>query len=135
MRRPVMASVTITDLSGRNLSGQTVEAFWISVSHAPLLSVGINCALGPKEMRPYVEELSRLAPLLRERYPNAGLPERLRRLRRDARLDGGEPGGVGAGRLPERRRRLLRDDAGPHPAHRRGGAGRARRACARRSSA
>ena len=53
-----MASVTITDLSGRNLSGQTVEAFWNSVSHAPLLSVGINCALGPKEMRPYVEELS-----------------------------------------------------------------------------
>jgi 5-methyltetrahydrofolate--homocysteine methyltransferase len=73
-RRPVMASVTITDLSGRNLSGQTVEAFWISVSHAPLLSVGINCSLGPKEMRPYVEELSRVAPCFVSAYPNAGLP-------------------------------------------------------------
>jgi 5-methyltetrahydrofolate--homocysteine methyltransferase len=74
VRRPVMASVTITDLSGRNLSGQTVEAFWISVSHAPLLSVGINCALGPKEMRAYIEELSGLAPCYLSAYPNAGLP-------------------------------------------------------------
>jgi 5-methyltetrahydrofolate--homocysteine methyltransferase len=73
-RRPVMASVTITDLSGRNLSGQTVEAFWISVSHAPLLSVGINCALGPKEMRPHLEELSGIAPCFVSAYPNAGLP-------------------------------------------------------------
>ncbi len=73
-RRPVMASVTITDLSGRNLSGQTVEAFWISVSHAPLLSVGINCALGPQEMRPHLGELSRLAPCFVSAYPNAGLP-------------------------------------------------------------
>jgi len=74
LRRPVMASVTITDLSGRNLSGQTVEAFWISVSHAPLLSVGINCSLGPKEMRPYLEELSTVAPRHVSAYPNAGLP-------------------------------------------------------------
>ena len=69
-----VASVTITDLSGRNLSGQTVEAFWISVSHAPLLSVGVNCALGPKEMRAHVEELSRVAPCFVSAYPNAGLP-------------------------------------------------------------
>ncbi len=74
VRRPVMASVTITDLSGRNLSGQTTAAFWISVSHAPLLSVGLNCALGPKEMRPHVEELSSLAPCFVSAYPNAGLP-------------------------------------------------------------
>jgi 5-methyltetrahydrofolate--homocysteine methyltransferase len=74
VRRPVMASVTITDLSGRNLSGQTAAAFWISVSHAPLLSVGLNCALGPKEMRPHVEELSALAPTFVHAYPNAGLP-------------------------------------------------------------
>jgi 5-methyltetrahydrofolate--homocysteine methyltransferase len=74
VRRPVMASVTITDLSGRNLSGQTTAAFWISVSHAPLLSVGLNCALGPKEMRPHVEELSGLAPCFVSAYPNAGLP-------------------------------------------------------------
>ncbi len=74
IRRPVMVSMTVTDRSGRNLSGQTVEAFWISVSHAPLLSVGINCALGPKEMRPHLEELSRLAPCFVSAYPNAGLP-------------------------------------------------------------
>ncbi len=74
---PVMASATIVDLSGRNLSGQTVEAFWISVSHFDLLSVGINCSLGPKEMRPYIEELSRIAPIYVSSYPNAGLPDAL----------------------------------------------------------
>jgi 5-methyltetrahydrofolate--homocysteine methyltransferase len=74
VRRPVVASVTVTDLSGRNLSGQTPEAFWISVSHAPLLAVGVNCALGPKEMRPHLEELSRVAPCFVSAYPNAGLP-------------------------------------------------------------
>ncbi|MGA7992301.1 MAG: methionine synthase [Thermoanaerobaculia bacterium] len=73
-RVPLMVSVTITDRSGRTLSGQMVEAFWNSVSHAPLLSVGINCALGAKEMRPYVEELSSLAPVFLSAYPNAGLP-------------------------------------------------------------
>jgi len=73
-RVPVMVSVTITDRSGRTLSGQTVEAFWISVSHMDLLSVGINCALGAKQMRPYVEELSHLAPVHISCHPNAGLP-------------------------------------------------------------
>ena len=73
-RVPLMASVTITDKSGRTLSGQMVEAFWTSVSHAPLLSVGINCALGAKEMRPYIEELSGIAPVFLSAYPNAGLP-------------------------------------------------------------
>jgi 5-methyltetrahydrofolate--homocysteine methyltransferase len=73
-RVPVMASVTIVDQSGRTLSGQTVEAFWISVSHMDLLSVGINCALGAKQMRPYLEELSQLAPVPISCYPNAGLP-------------------------------------------------------------
>lgn len=71
---PVMISVTITDASGRTLSGQTLEAFWNSVSHARPLSVGINCALGPGEMRPYVEELSRIADCYTSCYPNAGLP-------------------------------------------------------------
>jgi 5-methyltetrahydrofolate--homocysteine methyltransferase len=74
IRVPIMVSVTITDLSGRTLSGQTVEAFWISVSHMDLLSVGINCALGAKQMRPYVEELSQLAPVHISCHPNAGLP-------------------------------------------------------------
>ena len=76
-RVPVMVSGTITDLSGRTLTGQTVEAFLTSVSHAPLLSIGLNCALGPKEMRPYIEELARIAPLYVSCYPNAGLPEPL----------------------------------------------------------
>ena len=76
-RLPVMASVTIADQSGRTLSGQTVEAFWNSIAHVPLLSVGLNCALGPKQMRPYLEELSGLAPIRTSCYPNAGLPNPL----------------------------------------------------------
>ncbi len=74
-RVPVMASITLTDRSGRTLSGQTVEAAWISISHARLLSVGINCALGPGEMREHVEELVRVAPLYISCHPNAGLPD------------------------------------------------------------
>jgi 5-methyltetrahydrofolate--homocysteine methyltransferase len=71
---PVMISGTITDASGRTLSGQTVEAFWNSVSHGNLLSVGLNCALGAKEMRPHLEELSEKANVFISAYPNAGLP-------------------------------------------------------------
>ena len=71
---PVMVSGTITDASGRTLSGQTVEAFLNSVSHVDLLSIGLNCALGAKEMRPYLEELSEKAPFFISCYPNAGLP-------------------------------------------------------------
>jgi len=74
VRLPVMVSVTITDRSGRTLSGQTLEAFWTSIAHAELFSVGINCALGPELMRPYVEELSSLCPLWTSCHPNAGLP-------------------------------------------------------------
>jgi 5-methyltetrahydrofolate--homocysteine methyltransferase len=74
---PVIASITITDASGRTLSGQTVEACWNSISHAPLLAVGINCALGAAEMRAHVEELARLAPIFISCYPNAGLPNAL----------------------------------------------------------
>ena len=73
IRLPVMASVTIFQ-GGRTLSGQTVEAFWHSISHANLMSVGFNCALGPSHMRPYVEDLARLAPIPLSCYPNAGLP-------------------------------------------------------------
>ncbi|TVS20314.1 MAG: methionine synthase [Planctomycetaceae bacterium] len=73
-RIPVMASVTVTDASGRTLSGQTIEAFWNSISHFDLLSVGINCALGPERMRPYVQELSRIASVFVSCHPNAGLP-------------------------------------------------------------
>ena len=74
---PVMISGTITDLSGRTLTGQTVEAFLISMLHAQPLSIGLNCALGPKEMRPYIEELAHLAPCYVSCYPNAGLPDPL----------------------------------------------------------
>lgn len=72
---PVMISGTIVDQSGRTLSGQTLEAFWISVKHTPnLLSVGLNCALGSKQMRPYIQELSQIADCYTSLYPNAGLP-------------------------------------------------------------
>jgi 5-methyltetrahydrofolate--homocysteine methyltransferase len=75
---PIMASVTFIQAgSNRGVTGQTVEAFWNSISHVPLLSVGMNCALGPKEMRPLIEELSALAPVYLSTYPNAGLPNPL----------------------------------------------------------
>ncbi|HEX6159025.1 MAG TPA: methionine synthase, partial [Thermoanaerobaculia bacterium] len=74
---PIIASITITDASGRTLSGQTVEACWNSISHAPLLAVGLNCALGAQEMRAHVEEISALAPIFISCYPNAGLPNAL----------------------------------------------------------
>lgn len=77
IRLPLMISGTITDRSGRTLTGQTVEAFWNSMSHAEPLSVGLNCSLGPTEMRPFVEELVRVAPVATCFYPNAGLPDPL----------------------------------------------------------
>ena len=74
VRLPVMISVTVTDRSGRTLSGQTVEAFCISIAHAQPFSVGINCALGARDMAPYIEELARIASTRISCYPNAGLP-------------------------------------------------------------
>ncbi len=71
---PIMISGTITDASGRTLSGQTLEAFYTSIAHAKPLSVGLNCALGAKEMRPHIEELSQIAGCYTSAYPNAGLP-------------------------------------------------------------
>jgi 5-methyltetrahydrofolate--homocysteine methyltransferase len=71
---PVIASLTITDASGRTLSGQTLEAAWLSISHAPLLATGLNCALGAEQMGPFLEDLQRTAPLPISCYPNAGLP-------------------------------------------------------------
>jgi 5-methyltetrahydrofolate--homocysteine methyltransferase len=71
---PIMVSGTITDASGRTLSGQTTEAFLISVSHVPLLSIGLNCALGASLLRPYLQVLSENAPFFVSAYPNAGLP-------------------------------------------------------------
>ena len=75
---PLMASVTFIQAgSQRGFSGQTVEGFWNSISHVPLLSVGMNCALGPKEMRPLLEELAHIAPIYVSSHPNAGLPNPL----------------------------------------------------------
>ena len=75
---PVMLSGTIVDMSGRTLSGQTTEAFWNSVKHCPnLLSIGLNCALGAQQMRPFLEELSRIATCFVSVYPNAGLPNEM----------------------------------------------------------
>ena len=74
---PLWLSFTAVDSSGRNLSGQTVEAFWISVEHAAPLVVGVNCSLGAAEMRPFVEDLAELAPTWVACHPNAGLPNAL----------------------------------------------------------
>jgi len=71
---PVMVSGTITDASGRTLSGQTPEAFWNSLSHANILSIGLNCALGAKDMMPHISEISKVSWVYTTAYPNAGLP-------------------------------------------------------------
>jgi 5-methyltetrahydrofolate--homocysteine methyltransferase len=109
---PVMISVTITDRSGRTLSGQTVDAFWTSISHVDPLSVGINCALGATEMRPFLAELAAIAPVPISAYPNAGLPNAF--------------GGYDEERPGEPGRWLLWNDTRPHPRDRR--CGRRRRA-------
>ena len=111
---PLWISVTIVDLSGRTLSGQTVEAFWRSIEHAEPLVVGVNCSLGAAEMRPHVAELARFADTYVASHPNAGLPERVRRLRRDAGADGRAARRVRRVRPGQHRRRLLRHDARPH---------------------
>ena len=74
---PVMLSMTLTDLSGRNLSGQTVEAFWHSIRHVKPVAVGLNCSFGATELRPHVQALARAADTLIQVYPNAGLPNDL----------------------------------------------------------
>ncbi len=74
IRLPIMISVTLTDQSGRTLSGQTLEAFWISIKNYPIFSVGLNCSTGPEGMRPHLEELSRMANIYTTLYPNAGFP-------------------------------------------------------------
>ena len=77
VRVPVMISGTITDASGRTLSGQTTEAFWNSVAHARPISIGLNCALGAKDLRAYIQELARVAPCFTSVHPNAGLPNEM----------------------------------------------------------
>jgi len=74
---PLMISMTLTDLSGRNLSGHTVEAFWYAVRHAKPLTIGLNCSFGAEQLRPHVKVLSQIADTLLMIYPNAGLPNEL----------------------------------------------------------
>lgn len=123
---PVMLSVTIVDASGRTLSGQTLEAFWISVKQFPLLSIGINCALGATEMRPYIETLSKIAPLYVSCYPNAGLPNEFGAYDQTARemgellsefADSGFINVIGSccGSTPEFTRELVKVMAGKQP--------------------
>ena len=87
---PIMVSGTITDASGRTLSGQTTEAFLISVSHVPLLSIGLNCALGAKQLRPYLQVLNEQAPFFVSAYPNAGLPNEFGQYDEDAQTMGAQ---------------------------------------------
>ena len=97
---PMMISMTITDLSGRNLSGHTIEAFWASVRHARPLSIGLNCSFGAAQLRPHLSALSRLADTLTMAYPNAGLPNDLGEYDETAEETAA--------------RRMLRHDAGAH---------------------
>ena len=127
---PVMVSGTITDASGRTLSGQTTEAFWNSVRHAQPLAIGLNCALGAQLMRPYIQELARVADTYVFAYPNAGLPNPLAETGYD------ETPAYTAGLIKEfaqsglrqHRRRLLRHDARAHQGDRRRRCAASRRA-------
>ena len=120
VRLPLMISVTITDRSGRTLSGQTLDAFYVSIRHAQPFSVGINCALGARDMRPYLAELARIAECYVSSYPNAGLPNAFGEYDETAGRNRRAAAGLRHQRLRQHPRRLLRHDAG---AHRRDGAG------------
>ena len=121
----MIISGTITDASGRTLSGQVTEAFWDSVRHARPLAVGLNCALGAKEMRPYVAELSRLADSFVSCYPNAGLPNAFGEYDEPPEQTADVLGRVRRRRLPQHGRRLLRHHPGAHRGDRRGRRGQA----------
>ena len=123
VRLPVMISGTITDQSGRTLSGQTTEAFYNSLRHAKPISVGLNCALGPDLLRQYVEEMSRIADTYVSAHPNAGLPNEFGEYDLDAQQMAeylAEWGGYG---FPEYRRRLLWYHATTYPGNCRGDGG------------
>ncbi len=122
-RWPVIISGTITDASGRTLSGQVTEAFWNSVRHARPLAIGLNCALGAADMRPYVAELSRVADTFVSCYPNAGLPNAFGEYDETPDADRRRARRVRGQRAGEPARRLLRH----HARARRGDRGRGRR--------
>ena len=108
---PIMISGTITDLSGRNLSGQTPEAFWYSMQHLKPFSVGLNCSFGAEQLRPAVADMAAVADTLISVYPNAGLPNEMGGYDQSAEFMAGLLRRVGQGRADQYRRRLLRHDA------------------------
>ena len=114
---PIIVSGTITDASGRTLSGQTTEAFWNSIRHARPAVVGLNCALGGKQLRPYIEELARIADTYVCAYPNAGLPNAFGEYDETPRADGRDPARIRGERLRQHGGRLLRHHARAHPRH------------------
>ena len=115
MTVPVMISGTITDASGRTLSGQTGEAFWNSVRHANPFMVGFNCALGASELRPYVSELARVADTGVSAHPNAGLPNEFGEYDETAEQMAAVVAEFADERLRQHGRRMLRHAAGTHP--------------------
>lgn len=120
---PLMISGTITDASGRTLSGQTTEAFYNSLRHAEALSFGLNCALGPDELRQYVRELSRIAECYVTAHPKRRPAQRLRRIRSGRRHHGDANSRMGGSRFPQYRWRLLRYHPGAYRRHEPGGSG------------
>jgi 5-methyltetrahydrofolate--homocysteine methyltransferase len=111
---PLMLSMTLTDLSGRNLSGHTVEAFWHAVRHARPVTIGLNCSFGAEQLRPHVRTLSQIADTLIMVYPNAGLPNELGAYDETARGNCGAGPRLGVGRSGQYPRRLLRFHARPY---------------------
>ena len=120
VRLPLMISATLTDRSGRTLSGQTLDAFYLSVEHVKPFSVGLNCALGAREMRPYLAELSRAVDGYVSCYPNAGLPNAFGQYDEQPVGNRGPRQGVRRERLRQHHRRLLRHDARSHSGDRDG---------------
>ena len=127
VKLPVMISGTITDLSGRTLSGQTPTAFWHSVRHAEPFSIGLNCALGAREMRAHIQEIAKAADTLVCAYPNAGLPNEFGLYDERPEATASHAGGIRRCRPRQRGRRLLRHHAGAHSRHCGGVAGKAPR--------
>ena len=126
-RWPVIISGTITDASGRTLSGQVTEAFWNAIRHAKPIAVGLNCALGAPEMRPYIAEMARIADTFVSCYPNAGLPNAFGEYDESPEASGRLHRRVRRGRPGQPGRWLLRDDAGAHRRDRQGRRGQAQR--------
>jgi hypothetical protein len=118
---PIMISGTITDASGRTLSGQTVEAFWNSIRHSRPTVVGLNCALGAKQLRPYVEDFSRIADVAVCAYPNAGLPNAFGEYDEQACDTAALVREFAEAGTGQHRRRLLRHHRRSHRAYPRGG--------------